>query len=229
VNTVGMDDYLRGVVPVEMPSTWPTQALRAQAIAARSYAAYHLRPTKKWDVYDDTRSQVYHGTKGEMATTNAVIATDAGKVLLSNGAFVNAVFHSTGGGGTENSEYVFVSSTGTPGTKIAYLRGVRDQPATGLPYDHASPWFSWSTTALTRAQVSAMFAKDARTAVGDLQRLDLRRRGVSGRLYQVVLYGSTGTKTVSADTFRSVYNAYRPSGSAMLRSNLFGTSPLPGG
>ena len=229
VNTLGLDDYLRGVVPVEMPASWPVQALRAQAIAARSYAAYHLRPTQTWDVFDDTRSQVYRGIEAEAASTNAVIAADAGKVLRSGSAIVDAVFHSTGGGATENSEYVFVSSTGSPGTKVAYLRGILDEPATGSPYDRSSPYFSWSTSALTRAQLSAMFTKDARTAVGDLQRLDLRRRGVSGRLYQVVLYGSTGTKTVSADTFRSVYNAYRPSGSAMLRSNLFDTNPLPTG
>jgi stage II sporulation protein D len=204
VNTLALDDYLRGVVPVEMPSTWPTQALRAQAIAARSYAAYHLKPTHAWDVYDDTRSQVYRGIAGEAASTNAVIAADPGKVLRSGTTLVNAVFHSTGGGATENSEYVFVSSTGAPGTKVTYLRGILDEPATGAPYDHASPYFSWSTSPLTRAQLSAILAKDSRTAVGDVQRLDLRRRGVSGRLYQVVVYGSTRTKTVSADTFRGV-------------------------
>jgi SpoIID/LytB domain protein len=228
VNTLGLDEYLRGVVPVEMPSAWPTQALRAQAIAARSYAAYHLRPTQAWDVFDDTRSQVYRGIEGEAASTNAVIAADAGKVLRAGTIIVNAVFHSTGGGATENSEYVFVSSTGAPGTKVAYLRGILDEPATGAPYDRASPYFSWSTSPLTLVQLSAMLGKDPRTAVGDLERLDLRRRGVSGRLYQVVLYGSTGTRTVSADAFRSVYNAWRPSGSAMLRSNLFDTRPLPG-
>src|SRR4051794_28947255 len=229
VNTLGLDAYLRGVVPVEMPPGWPVQALRAQAIAARSYAADHLRPTQAWDVFDDTRSQVYRGIEGEAGSTNTIIAADPGKVLRSGTTIVNAVFHSTGGGATENSEYVFVSSTGTPGTKVAYLRGILDEPATGSPYDRASPYFSWSTSPLTRSQLSAVLARDPRTAVGDLQRLDLRRRGVSGRLYQVVVYGSTATKTVSADTFRSVYNAWRPSGSAMLRSNLFNTSPLPGG
>ena len=70
INTVGMDTYLRGVVPVEMPASWPRQALRAQAIAARSYAAYHLRPAQPWDVYDDTRSQVYRGREGEQAATD---------------------------------------------------------------------------------------------------------------------------------------------------------------
>jgi peptidoglycan hydrolase-like amidase len=72
-----------------------------------------------------------------------------------------------------------------------------------------------------------MFKSDSRTNVGDLLRLDLTRRGVSGRLYQVTLYGTTGKKTVSGDVFRAVYNAKRPSGTAMLRSNLFDTRPLP--
>jgi hypothetical protein len=71
-----------------------------------------------------------------------------------------------------------------------------------------------------------MFARDARTNVGSLTRLDLRRRGVSGRLYQVVLYGSKATKTVSANTFRSVYNATKPASAKVLRSNLFNTQPI---
>jgi len=228
VNTLGMDDYLRGVVPVEMPASWPAEALRAQAIAARSYAAFHLRPSQPWDVYDDTRSQVYRGREGETSATDAVIARDPGVVLRYGGALIDAVFHSTGGGATENSEYAFVTTNGDPGTKVAYLRGLADRPqvASAPPYDAASPYFNWSTSVLTRAQLSAMFAKDPRTAVGDLQRLDLRRRGVSGRLYQVVLFGSAGTKTVSADAFRSIYNTYKPAAAVILRSNLFDTNPI---
>ena len=172
---------------------------------------------------------MYRGTEAEKAQTNAVILADPGVVIRSGSTVVDAVFHSTGGGATESSEYAFMTSGGSPGTKVSYLRGIRDQPATGVPYDWSSPWFSWSTTPLTRVQLSAMFAKDARTNVGDLQKLDLRHRGVSGRLYQVVLYGSTGTKTVSADTFRSVYNAWKPSTAQLLRSNLFDTVPLAGG
>ena len=72
-----------------------------------------------------------------------------------------------------------------------------------------------------------MFEKDSRTNVGDLTKLDLRRRGVSGRLYRVMLYGSAGTKTVSADVFRTVYNATKPSSALPLRSNLFDTKPIP--
>src|SRR5688500_15370877 len=107
-NEVRLDTYLRGVVPVEMPHSWPTEALRAQAIVARSYAARALRPRTSWfDVYDDTRSQVYHGQLGERATTNAAIAATAGRVLKAGSAIANTVFHSTGGGHTEHNENVF--------------------------------------------------------------------------------------------------------------------------
>jgi len=229
VNTVGLDDYLRGVVPVEMPSSWPVEALRAQAIAARSYAVRRLHPTTgSFDLYDDTRSQVYRGLEAEKATTDAIIAAAPGAILLSGGSVVNAFFHSTGGGATENNEYAFVGSTGAVGTsKLSYLRGIDDRAPDGKAWDAAAPYYAWSTTSLTRAQLSAMLRTDSRTNVGDVLRLNLTRRGVSGRLYQVVIYGTTATKTVSADVFRSVYNAARPSGSLMLRSNLFDARPLP--
>jgi peptidoglycan hydrolase-like amidase len=73
-----------------------------------------------------------------------------------------------------------------------------------------------------------MFKGDSRTNVGDLAKLGLTRRGVSGRLYQVTLYGSAGSKTVSADVFRAIYNARRPAGTLPLLSNLFDTRRLAG-
>ena len=228
VNHIALDTYLRGVVPVEMPSSWPTEALKAQAVAARSYAVRRLHPgSGSFDVYDDTRSQVYRGQEAETAVTNSLIKAFPGQILKYGSSVVNAFFHSTGGGGTENNEYVFVSSSGSVGTAVAYLKGVPDRKADGSAFDAAAPYYSWSTTSLTKAQLSAMFKADSRTNVGDLTRLDLTKRGVSGRLYRVTLYGSAGTKTVSADVFRSVYNAKRPSGTLPLRANLFDTKPLP--
>ena len=130
--------------------------------------------------------------------------------------------------GEKNNEYVFVSSSGTPGTsRVKYLRGIVDRSVYGIPYDADAPFFRWSTTRLSLDTLSSMLRKDGRTNVGSLTRLDLTRRGVSGRLYQVVLYGSNGTKTVSADVFRSVYNARRPPGTKMLRSNMFDTRRIP--
>ena len=113
VNELPLEMYLRGVVPVEMPSSWPTEALKAQAIASRSYAARRLRPgVSYYDVTDDTSSQVYRGALGEKATTNAILAAEPGVVLRSGSAIANTLFHSTGGGATENNENVYVSSTG---------------------------------------------------------------------------------------------------------------------
>lgn len=229
VNEVGLDAYLRGVVPAEMPSSWPTEALKAQAIAARSYAAVHLHPTTStFDVYDDTRSQVYRGTKVETAATNAAIKATSGVVLKSGSAVANALFHSTGGGATENNEYVFVSSTGAiVAGAVSYLRGSPDRAPNGTAYDAAAPLATWKTGSYSWGQLAAIFAGDARTNVGTLTSLDLSRRGVSGRLISVTLVGSAGSKRVSGDVFRAVFNARNPTGAADLRSNLFDTRPIP--
>jgi stage II sporulation protein D len=229
VNELGLDAYLRGVVPLEMPSSWPTEALRAQAIAARSYAAHRLHPaTGTFDLYDDTRSQVYRGVEGEAATTNKAIADTAGIVVKSGSSIANAMFHSTGGGATEHNENVFVSASGAiVSSPVAYLRGSPDRAPDGTAYDAGAPLATWRTASYTRTELGAIFAKDARTNVGSLSRLDLSRRGVSGRLISVTLVGSLGTRTVSGDVFRSVFNANRPSGEPELRSTLFDTKPVP--
>ncbi|HEU0244882.1 MAG TPA: SpoIID/LytB domain-containing protein [Candidatus Limnocylindrales bacterium] len=229
VNHLPLDDYLRGVVPVEMSSAWPTEALKAQTIAARSYAVRRLHPTSgTYDLYDDTRSQVYRGVEAETTTTNTLIRSFPGQVIRYDGAVINAFVFSTGGGATENNEYVFVSSTGGVGSAVPYLRGIPDRRPDGTAWDASAPVYAWQTSTLTRSQLSAMFKQDSRTNVGDLTKLGLTKRGVSGRLYRVTLYGSAGSKTVSADVFRSVYNARRPAGTLSLRSNLFDSKPIAG-
>ena len=229
VNELALDVYLRGVVPVEMPSTWPTEALKAQAIAARSYAARRLRPgVSYYDVTDDSRSQVYRGTLGEKATTNLIITSTAGVVLKSGSSIANTLFHSTGGGATEHNENVFVSSTGAKvSTPVSYLRGSVDRATDGSTFDAAAPYATWRTKTYTLAQLSAFFATDARTNVGILTALDLRDRGVSGRYRSVTLIGSAGSKKVSGDVFRVVFNAARPTTDPLLRSTLFALAPVP--
>lgn len=229
VNDVRMELYLSGVVPAEMPSTWPAEALRAQTIAARSYAARRLRPgVSYYDVTDDTSSQVYRGVLGEKAITNALVKATAGVVLKSGSSIANTLFHSTGGGATEHNENVFVSSTGAKvSTPVSYLRGSADRAPDGTAFDAAAPYATWHTQPYTRAQLSAFFATDGRTNVGTLTALDLRDRGVSGRYRSVTLIGSAGTKKVSGDVFRAVFNAARPSSDPLLRSTLFALAPIP--
>jgi SpoIID/LytB domain protein len=228
VNHVALDDYLRGVVPVEMPSSWPSEALKVQAIAARSYAVSHLHPsTGTFDVYDDTRSQVYRGRNAEKAPTDSAIAMTAGSVLLSGSSVANAVFHSADGGATENNENVWTSSSGQPGTPVSYLRGSSDRAPDGSSYDAASPYATWKTATYSAATLSSMLALDSRTNVGTLTAIDLSNRGVSGRLISVTLKGSLGTKTVSGEVFRAVFNGRKPSADPQLRSTLFDLAPIP--
>jgi stage II sporulation protein D len=229
VNELGLDVYLRGVVPVEMPASWPAEALKAQAIAARSYAARRLRPGEStYDVFDDWRSQVYRGVEGEAAATNAVISVTSGTVLRSGTSIANALFHSTGGGATEHNENVFVSASGTiVAGPVSYLRGSPDRAPDGTSYDAGAPLATWTTRSYSRDELSVIFGKDARTSVGSISRLDLSRRGVSGRLISVTLVGTAATKTVSGDVFRAAFNDGNSAADPDLRSTLFDTAPIP--
>jgi len=229
VNDVSLDQYLGGVVPVEMPSTWPAAALQAQAVAARSFAARRLRPlTSLYDVPDDSTSQIYRGVLAERSTTNAAITVTSGLVLMSGVSIANALFHSTGGGATESNENVYTTSTGRKvGRPVSYLRGSSDRTADGLAYDASAPYATWSTRTYARSQLSGWFAGDSRTNVGDLIALDLHDRGVSGRLVSVTLIGSAGTRRVSGEVFRAIFNKARPAGDPILRSTLLDTAPIP--
>ena len=229
VNDVGLEEYLAGVVPVEMPATWPAAALQAQAVAARSYAARRLRPgISYFDVPDDSSSQLYRGVLAEKPATTAAIAATNSMVLTSGSTIINALFHSTGGGATESNENVYTSATGKRTARpVSYLRGAPDRRLDGSPYDSSAPYAAWSTRSYTRAQLSAWFAADPRTNVGELLALDLANRGVSGRLVSVTLIGTAGSRTVSGEVFRAVFNARRPPSDPSLKSTLVDLAPIP--
>jgi stage II sporulation protein D len=229
VSETTLDLYLLGVVPAEMSPTWPTEALRAQAIAARSYAARRLHPaTGTFDLFDDSRTQVYRGSVGEKPGSNAAVADTTGQILMSGTAIVEALFHSDDGGATENNENVYVSSSGGVFVQpVPYLRGSPDRAPDGTSYDAGAPRATWQTASYTLDQLSAVFAADARTNVGALTSLNLTNRGVSGRLVSVTLTGSTGTKTVSGEIFRYVFNTFTPDADPYMWSTLVDTAPIP--
>ena len=213
VNDVSLELYLRGVVPVEMPSTWPAAALQAQAIAARSYAARRSSgPASRTSTSATTRAR--RSTAARSASErrpNAAIAATAGQVLLSGASIANALFHSTGGGATENNENVFTSadrrarSAGRSATCAARATGAPD----GTAYDAAAPYATWATADLhAQPAVGLVRRRQPRTDVGDLSALDLRDRGVSGRLVSVTLIGSAGSEDACrATVFRAIFNA----------------------
>jgi stage II sporulation protein D len=121
VNIVSLDDYIKGVLPYEMSSSWPLEALKAQAVCARSYATSNgtKHSSYGFDVCSNTDCQVYHGTNSSNAKTDQAVDQTAGLLALYNGQVCNTVYYSCNGGASESSENVW--STAYP-----YLRGVAD-------------------------------------------------------------------------------------------------------
>src|SRR5437763_1544137 len=114
VNVVGLDAYVQGVVPGEMVASWPAEALKAQAVAARSYALATDAGGAVFDQYADTRSQVYGGMNSETPASNAAVRATAGQVATYGGQVATTYFFSTSGGKTENVENVFYGATPEP-------------------------------------------------------------------------------------------------------------------
>jgi stage II sporulation protein D len=184
VNRLPLDRYLRGVVPWEMPDDWHPEALRAQSVVARSYALATLKPGKLYDLYADTRSQVYGGIEAEAETTNLAIGSTAGQVLLWNGRVATTFYHSTSGGRTVAIEEAWPRSAPVP-----YLVSVAD------PYDALSKHHRWGPVRLTPAEVGKRLHV---RGVRDL----VVARGPSGRITNVTLKLRAGVRAVAADDFR---------------------------
>jgi stage II sporulation protein D len=135
VNVVGLEDYLKGVVPREMPAAWGDDApaaLQVQAVAARSYAIATMKPTAVYDLFADDRSQTYGGVESEDPRSTRAVNSTRNTVLTYDGDVITAYFFSTSGGRTENVENVFQGSPPRP-----YLVSVPDPWDRGSPY-HAS-------------------------------------------------------------------------------------------
>ena len=183
VNVVGLEQYLQGVVAQEMPSSWPEEALQAQAVAARSYALSHRVTGKPFDLYADVRSQVYGGIRGEHPRTTAAVQATKGQVLLWEGKPIDALFHSTSGGSTLAAAEVF-------GKAVPYLVGVDD------PHSALSPVHRWGPTPVAETALRKGLA--LRTPVTGLQ----LTRGASGRVVSAQVATATGTTQISGTTLR---------------------------
>jgi stage II sporulation protein D len=166
IDTLALESYLRAVVPAEMPSSWSPEALKAQAVAARSYALANLAKGRPFDLYGDTRSQVFGGTTVESPPTDAAIAATKGEVVLYKGKVADTLFFSTSGGRT-------ASALESTGQSVPYLVPVAD------PYDTLSPYHSWGPVLYDAADVVKRLKLAAPLA--DLQALN----GVSGRVKSI--------------------------------------------
>ena len=184
IDVVGLEQYLWSVVPSEVPATWATEALKAQAVAARSYAMATRAVGAPFDVYPDTRSQMYLGVDHESPATTAAVNATKGKVVLYGGKVATTYFSSTSGGQTE-------SAADWTGTAVPYLVSVTD------PYDALSPYHDWgpvpvtATTLLKALKVSGPVTDVTTTP------------NPAGRVAQVKLLTPLKALTVPATTLRS--------------------------
>ena len=188
VNRVSVDDYVQGVVPNEMPPSWPLAALQAQAVAARSYALATDAGSGVFDTYDDTRSQVYGGLTTETPKTNRAVRRSRRQVLTYRGKVIPAFYSSSSGGRTENVEFAFPGASPAP-----YLKSVKD------PYDDASPEHRWRET-FSRAEMQSRLGDLVK---GRFRGIDVTKRGVSPRIVRAKVLGSRGATRVTGSDIQA--------------------------
>jgi SpoIID/LytB domain protein len=201
VNVLSMDDYLRGVIPTEMPASWQPEAVKAQAVAARTYATWSRSryPTRYYQICDTSSCQVYGGFGAEDPRSNAAVTATARQILTYAGQPAFTQFSSSSGGWT------------SPGS-VPYLTAKAD------PYDDyvGNPVHDWTLT------VDAARIEKAYPVLGALRRIQVTRREGNGewdgRVWTLVLDGSKSDVTVSGDTFRATFG---------LRSTWFAVDPTP--
>jgi stage II sporulation protein D len=198
INRLNIEDYLASVIGKEMYNTWPQEALKAQAVASRSYAVFKLhRPKSKlFDVLDTTTSQVYVGLAGEANSTQEAVKATTGQVLMYQGKVIEAVFHSSSGGHTENSENVWQNI-------VPYLRGVAD-------FDQSSPSYQW-TLNLTPAQLRQRIP-----GVGDILSMMPAKSSSTGRILMLKVQGTKGARLIKGTEVRKALG---------LKSTLFTAKP----
>lgn len=189
INAVGLEDYVRGVVSAESPSSWPAAALQAQAVVARTYAITTSKSGGGFDHYADTRSQVYTGIRAEYRSTDAAVRATTRQVVTYDGVPVVTYFFSTSGGRTENVENAFSGSEPKP-----WLKSVKD------PYDSESPRHRWGPYRWTLAQAKRRFGSWVK---GSFRSVKIIKRGRSPRIVTAEIIGSRGRTRVSGPAIRA--------------------------
>ncbi|MEY3750629.1 MAG: hypothetical protein RLZZ631_26 [Cyanobacteriota bacterium] len=184
VNHVPLETYLASVVGSEMPASWPLEALQAQAVAARTYALKQRKPAAVFDLQATTASQVYKGVESETPSTRAAVQATRGLVLTYNNALIDAVFHSSSGGGSTESSGDLWSK------QMPYLVSVRD-------FDDASPVRDWRQP-LDQARLRQAFPE-----LGGALGIDVLATTPTGRISQARVLGPSGQLALTGAQLRS--------------------------
>ena len=182
INYLKLEKYLKSVVGSEMPKEFPLAALQAQAIAARTYALKLLGKNEVFDIHSTQASQVYLGLEAETAKINRAVRSTSSLALFYENKLIEAVFHSSSGGRTENSGQVWKY-------QLPYLRSVID-------YDQNSTKYRWSKK-ISSSELDKRFAD-----IGGLNGIQIKKKSNSDRVLVIKLYGPKGTKNISGKNLR---------------------------
>ncbi len=202
INHIDIENYLFGVLPREIPASSPADALKAQAIIARSYTHTTLKKhiNDGYDLCSTTHCQVYGGYEWEHSATNQAIIHTYGEYITYNGEIINTPYHSNSGGYTESSEKVW-------GGKLPYLVGVEDR------FSLDSPNSNWTIKLTPRELGDKLVANGI--SIGEVIELKIIGTTDSDRVEKIKIIGSTGEEVLTGEKLRSII------GASDLKSTLF--------
>lgn len=180
VNALALEQYVKGVMPNEVPPSWPTEELKAHALAVRSIALTGDVGGNGFELYSDTRSQVYEGLESEYDRTNQAVDATRGQVVMYGDEVAQTLYSACSGGHTESAVNVF-------GSPVPYLVGVPD------PYDYYCPLHKW-TLDFSGPEISSRLGGYLQ---GKLKQVVVTKTGLSPRIISAKLVGTGGTTTVT--------------------------------
>jgi stage II sporulation protein D len=191
VNHIPLDEYLCGVLPREMAPSWPLEALKAQAVAARTYAVYHmlLRRTAAYDVLSTTSSQVYGGSEKDYPAVRSAVDATRGLVLAEGGRLALTLFHANSGGRTESLEDIW-------GGRLSYLSSVDD------PFSKNYSGGTWEKT-LSAEEIASACAQFG-IAADKVKEIVPIERSASGRIKKLKVVADSQTFFLSGNSFRLI-------------------------
>ena len=190
VNVIDIEEYLWSVVPAEMPSGWHPEALKAQAVAARTYAMFRMGSMahRGFDLCDTIYSQVYPGVTNEHPNTTAAVNATRGIMIFHDGEPIEAVYFSSSGGFTDNSENVWIAA-------VPYLRAVAEL--------HETTAREWTRT-VTLTQLNSFLAAN-NVNIGNATGLQLGK-SATGRVQELTITGTTGQHTIRGESIRRFFS-----------------------
>jgi stage II sporulation protein D len=189
VNDLDLEEYVKGVVPSEMNAGWHPEALKVQAVAARTYAVHQrmMNSAREYDLVASTQDQVYRGRQGVDRRIQQAVETTRGLILTHQDTPIFAAFSSTAAGPTEDASNVWAK-------ELPYLKGVE------CPFDGNSPYYQWQTK-LQFMDLEAMFKRQG-ILIGNISAVSIFSRSRAGRVTRLRVTHSDGDLVVRGEEFR---------------------------